>query len=339
MSDQFFWFATRAAGIMTWFSATLSLGVGLLMSSRALGRRPTIPWLLDVHRFTAAMSVVFLFLHLLTLWADSFVDLTLADFVIPGRAEVPGLTRLSMAWGVIAAWILVVVQGSSLLKNYLPPDWWHTIHLTSFGVVIAGLAHAMQAGSDVDNRLVVALSASLLTAIVLLLSTRILRVLLDRKYQFDRANGEGSDAEVGVDEPIGVDRQAVEVSAGRRGRSRSRSVADVEATNLVTADGVDVESYADVDLDAYAYGDFSHLSGSGVLENEEVDRTGSGPPEVEVDSSVTKRGNRPLPPVVDAPERTWGGPGSFAAPPPERERPPPPRPQPGEGDGPPPIRR
>ncbi len=285
MSDQFFWYATRAAGILTWFSATLSLCVGLMMSSRALGRRPTIPWLLDVHRYTAGMSMVFLFLHLFTLWADSFVDFTLSDFLIPGRADVPGLTNLSVAWGVVAAWILVVVEASSLVKKYLPPDWWHTIHLMSFGVVIAGLAHALQAGSDTDNRILVAVATSLLTAITLLLATRILRVLLDRKYQYDRALDAGSvevqplgrkprvvddvDVDAPLDAPPGpfarraaARRERVEAEARAEARLEANAKTKAEVRPLAgdVADADDVPAdLIDVDLGAYDYGSLSHL--------------------------------------------------------------------------------
>lgn len=185
MSDQVFWFATRGAGILAWFAATLSVSVGLMMSSRVLGRRPTLPWLLDVHRFLGAMSVVFLAVHLFTLWADSFVTLTVADLIIPGRAEIPGLTRLSMTWGVIAGWLLVLVQATSLIKNYLPPQFWHTLHLTSFGTVILGLVHAIQVGSDAENRILVTLAVTVLTAVVLLAATRGSRVLSERKHRYD----------------------------------------------------------------------------------------------------------------------------------------------------------
>ena len=193
MSDQIFWYATRSAGILSWFAATISLGVGLLMSSRLLGRRPTIPWLLDVHRYFAAMSIVFLVVHLATLWADEFVVLSITDFLVPGKARVPGLSNMALALGVLSAWILVLVEASSLIKKYLPAEFWHTLHLTSFGVVVMGLIHALETGSDVDNRALVALAVSLLTAIVLVLANRVFSVLGDRKYRYELSLAEPED--------------------------------------------------------------------------------------------------------------------------------------------------
>lgn len=185
MSDQVFWFATRSAGILAWFAASTSLLIGLTMSTRALGRRPTIPWLLDLHRFFAAMSMVFLAIHLVTLWADSFVTLGPVDLLVPGVATIPGLSRLSLFLGVTAGWLLAIVQGSSLIKDHLPPRHWHTIHLTSFGVVISGAVHAVQAGSDTDNRYLIAAAASIGAAMAILTVIRALAVLFERKRRYD----------------------------------------------------------------------------------------------------------------------------------------------------------
>jgi len=185
LSDQFFWFATRSAGLLCWFAASGSVAVGLLMSSRALGRRPTIPWLLDVHRFLSAVSIVFLIVHLITLWADDFIDFGLAELFVPGRAQVGGLPGLGLALGVIASWILLIVQASSLIKDHLPKRAWHTVHLTSFGAVILGLVHGIQVGSDTGNRVLIAVTVSVLIALLILTTTRVSRVLSERKYRYE----------------------------------------------------------------------------------------------------------------------------------------------------------
>ncbi len=176
MSDQFFWYVTRAAALVTWLSAALSMLVGLTTSSRLLGRRPTIPWLVDLHRMLGAMSVFFLAIHMGSLWLDSFVQFGPAELLIPWVATVPGLTETSLAYGVIAAWLLAAVQFSSLIRDRMPSNLWHTIHLLSFGSLVVGTLHALQAGSDIDNPLVVGIGVSLLTAIVLSTVVRLVRL-------------------------------------------------------------------------------------------------------------------------------------------------------------------
>lgn len=183
MSDQFFWYVTRAAALITWLSASLSMLVGLATSSRLLGRRPTIPWLVDLHRMLAAMSVVFLAIHMGSLWLDTFVKFGPAELLIPWVATVPGLTDTSLALGVISAWMLIAVQASSLIRDRMPKNVWHTIHLLSFGSLIIGTIHALQTGSDIDNPLVVGVGVSLLTAIVLSSAVRLVRLRSSDRYR------------------------------------------------------------------------------------------------------------------------------------------------------------
>jgi predicted ferric reductase len=179
VSDQFFWFVTRSAALVAWLCAALAILVGLATSSRWLGRRPTIPWLVDFHRMLAALSVIFLAIHMISLWLDSFVQFGPVELLVPWVATVPGLTRSSLAYGVIAAWLLAAVQISSLLKDRMPGNVWHTIHLLSFGSLIIGTIHAIQTGSDVDNPLVVGIGVSVLTAIVLSTVVRLVRIRAD----------------------------------------------------------------------------------------------------------------------------------------------------------------
>lgn len=176
MSDQFFWYVTRSAALMSWLAAGLSILVGLATSSRILGRRPTIPWLVDFHRLLAAMSVFFLGVHLGSLLLDSFVQFGPADVLVPWVADVPGLTRTSMAYGVFAAWLLGAVQVTSLVRDRMPETVWRTIHLLSFASLGLGTLHALQTGSDVNNPIVLAIGISLLTAIFMATAVRLVRL-------------------------------------------------------------------------------------------------------------------------------------------------------------------
>jgi len=184
VSDQFFWFATRGAGILCWFAASASLMAGLLLSTRILGRKPTIPWLLDLHRFLASMGMLFLAVHMVSLWADSFISFGLSELLVPGVANVPGLTELSLTLGVVSAWIMTLVYLSSLIKKKIPASLWHTIHLTSYGVVVAGAVHALQAGSEGSNPVLIAAGASTIAATVILTLLRFVFVMGDRQRRY-----------------------------------------------------------------------------------------------------------------------------------------------------------
>ena len=177
-----------------------------MMSTRVLGRRPTLPWLLDVHRYFGAMSMVFLAAHLFSLWAHSFVDFGWSELFVPGVAAVPGLASWSLVLGVFAGWFLALIELSSLVKKYLPNRLWHTLHLASFGVVVSGAVHGLEAGSDSDNSYLVAAVTSVTAAVVLLTIVRCFGSLVDRKYRYE--------AMLGDEQRDGVSSEAYLVESG-----------------------------------------------------------------------------------------------------------------------------
>lgn len=141
------WYATRAAGLMTWTTATASVVFGLLLSTRFIKAR-TGPWFLDLHRFLGGISVVFLIAHLATLWADSYVEFGVSDLFVPGASE---WKTEAIAWGIVSMYLIFAVEVSSLIRARLNSKVWRVIHFSSFAAMIAGSYHAYTAGSDVDN--------------------------------------------------------------------------------------------------------------------------------------------------------------------------------------------
>ena len=186
MSDQIFWYLSRSSALVAWVAAAGSVLVGVTTSSRLLGRRPTVPWLVDLHRMLSALASVMVLIHMATLWFDEFVRFRWADLLVPGAAAVPGLSRLSLALGVVAAWLLAAVELSSLVRGRLPVALWHSIHFMSYVVMVLGTVHAILAGSDVTNPVVAAIGVSLVTALVLATSVRLVRALRQTPTVDDR---------------------------------------------------------------------------------------------------------------------------------------------------------
>lgn len=177
MSDQIFWYLTRSAALVAWLAAAGSVLIGITTSSRLLGRRPTVPWLVDLHRMLSALASLFVLVHMATLWFDEFVRFRWADLLVPGTATVPGLSSLSLALGVIAAWLLAAVQVSSLLRGRIPELLWRWIHYFSYATMALSTVHAYLAGSDVGNPVVAAVGVSVITALVLATVVRVSRAL------------------------------------------------------------------------------------------------------------------------------------------------------------------
>jgi len=170
VSDQVWWYATRAAGLMTWSTAVAAVIVGLLLSTRVVKRRSG-PWLLDLHRFLGGLSLLFLIVHMATLTLDSFVDFGLRELFIPGAST---WNPEAAAWGIIAAITLGLVEVTSLLRPWINPTMWRTVHMMSIVTVAAGSYHALLGGSDVDNPIIWVVAGSGAVATALLIATRLL---------------------------------------------------------------------------------------------------------------------------------------------------------------------
>ncbi len=187
MPEQTWWYIARASGIVTLAAAGGAVIWGLLLSTRVFRRRSLPKWLLDLHRFLGAVTVAFLALHLVALVADNFVHFGVADLAVPFYS--PWKTT-AVAWGVLAAYLLVAVQVTSLAKRRMPLKVWRRFHYASFPAFVLSLVHAVTAGTDASNRVFLVL-AFLMTVVIVFLT--IVRVIASR--------AEGSKGRVGRPSP------------------------------------------------------------------------------------------------------------------------------------------
>jgi predicted ferric reductase len=163
--SQTWWYVARSGGIVAWALASLAVVGGLQLSTR-LVKRPAPAWMLDVHRFLGGLSVVFVGVHLLGLALDDFIGFQPVDFLVPFMSS---YKPAAVALGVVAMYLLLAVEITSLLMRRLSRRTWHAVHLTSFVVFVIGTVHGLTAGTDRHNALFQ--WACLLTAGVVLLMT------------------------------------------------------------------------------------------------------------------------------------------------------------------------
>ena len=148
MNEQFWWFVARSSGMVAAVLIAVTIVWGLLLSTRIVVRKGLPAWLTDLHRGLAGLSVVFVVVHLLALWADSYEEFTVVELVVPFASD---WESTAVAWGVFATWLLAVVQVTSLLQRRMPRRRWHAVHLLSFPVGVLVGVHAMTAGTDASN--------------------------------------------------------------------------------------------------------------------------------------------------------------------------------------------
>jgi predicted ferric reductase len=151
-NPQLWWYVARSSGLVAWALAAMAVLWGLALSTRALGNKPKAPWLLDLHRFIGGLTVVFVAVHLVALWADSYVEFGLADLFVP---LVTSWRTSAVAWGIVAFYLLLAVEVTSLLMKRLPKRLWKGVHFSSYALYVFATAHLLMAGTDAEETWVV----------------------------------------------------------------------------------------------------------------------------------------------------------------------------------------
>jgi methionine sulfoxide reductase heme-binding subunit len=163
------WYTIRASGLVTWALVTASVMWGLLLSSRAT-KRPRPSWVLDLHRFIAGLSIAFLTVHVGGLLLDSYVGFSPAAIAIP---FVSHWRPAAVAWGILACYLVVAIEITSLLMARLSRRLWHAVHLGSFVVFAAATVHGLTAGTDARNPVIRIVAIGSIAAVVELTVLRV----------------------------------------------------------------------------------------------------------------------------------------------------------------------
>lgn len=148
MTSQTWWFVARGSGMVAWGLSAAAVLWGMALSTRALGRNPRAPWLLDLHRFIGALTVVFVFVHLAGLFFDRYVGFGPSELFVPFAAN---WKPAAVAWGIVAFYLLIAIEVTSLLKKRIPKRLWHAVHLLSFALYLFATIHLLTAGTDATN--------------------------------------------------------------------------------------------------------------------------------------------------------------------------------------------
>ncbi len=173
MTSQTWWYIARSGGIVALALSGASVIWGLFMTTRLLNGSPSPKWLLDLHRYLGGLTIVFTVIHVAGLMFDSYIGFNWVDVLVPMASNYePG----AVAWGVVAMWLLIAVQITSLLMKRIPRKAWRLIHFMSYVMVWLGVVHGALAGTDANNRLYIAGISLMVLGIFYLTVFRILAV-------------------------------------------------------------------------------------------------------------------------------------------------------------------
>lgn len=171
MTSQTWWYVARSGGIVAWVLLAASMFWGVALSSRFLGKKPKPNWMLDLHRFLGGLAVVFTAIHVLALIADSYVTITIVNILLPftGSYHINEL-----AWGVVAMYLLLAVEVTSLLRRRLGKKLWRSIHYLSFALFLASTVHLLLIGTD---RTTMPLRVGVLSAVAVACVATLIRIM------------------------------------------------------------------------------------------------------------------------------------------------------------------
>ena len=138
------WYVARAAGLVAFGALTLSVWLGLSMSTRLLGpkrRKSLFGW----HQTLAWTGLSMLALHAGALLFDPTLHFGLASVLAPFASA---WRPVAVAAGVVAGWLTLALALSFRLRKRIGQRGWRRLHYATFAAFALALGHALTAGTD-----------------------------------------------------------------------------------------------------------------------------------------------------------------------------------------------
>ena len=166
-----FWITSRAAGFAALILASLAVCVGLLMSTRLLGRRGAD--MVAIHEVLSLSTIVAIVVHAVALLGDKYLHPSLADITVP---FVSGYKSAWTSIGIVAGWSTVLLGASYYARRAIGAARWRKLHRFTALAWLLGLVHALGEGTDAGQLWFLAMVAPVAIPALALLTSRILGV-------------------------------------------------------------------------------------------------------------------------------------------------------------------
>lgn len=140
------WYIDRSAGEVTLLLMSAVVILGILRAAV-----PTAsPFVVEgIHRRLALLAIAFAGLHVLAALLDPFAHLGPVDAAVPFVSSYRGTW---LGWGVVSAYLYVVVVLSSWPVRRFGRVLWQWLHRTIYLAWALALVHSLGTGSDAQNR-------------------------------------------------------------------------------------------------------------------------------------------------------------------------------------------
>jgi hypothetical protein len=157
------WYATRGAGAVTLVLLTASVVLGIGEFRMWTGGRSSRFSTGALHRFVSLLALVFLAIHVATVWIDPFPRIGLVNAVVPFQTS---YRSLWLAFGTIACDLMLAIVVTSLVRTRLGYGPWRAVHLLAYASWPVALLHGLGAGSDAKSTWMLVLTALCIGAVL-----------------------------------------------------------------------------------------------------------------------------------------------------------------------------
>jgi len=142
------WFFARAAGFVTLLLLTASVALGIVVSRRGRSARWPLFVTDELHQFVSLVFLVFLALHVVTIWLDPFTSFSISDVLVPLASK---YRPISMGLGIAAAELALVIWASAYIRRWIGYRAWRVLHYLTYAVFPMALIHGIATGTDTGS--------------------------------------------------------------------------------------------------------------------------------------------------------------------------------------------
>jgi predicted ferric reductase len=188
VNDTLLWYTARGAGVVSLLLLTGSVGLGVAST----WRQTRVGWprflIGGLHRNVALLTLLFLGLHIVTAVVDPFTHLGWTAALIPFASW---YRPFWLGLGTVAAELLLAVVATSLLRGFLGYGAWRAVHWLTYASWPVALVHGLGTGTDSGSLWLRTLDGVCLTAVLVLVGTRLWLgssdPLVDARHRFREA--------------------------------------------------------------------------------------------------------------------------------------------------------
>jgi Ferric reductase like transmembrane component. len=141
------WLVARAAGLVAFALLTISVTLGLALSTKLLGGRRG-KMLLGWHQTLMWTAVAMLVLHGAAVALDPVLQFGFVGVLVPGLAP---WRPLPVAAGILTGWVMLALATSFNVRRRIGQRRWRLMHYASFAAFAIGLYHALNVGTDLTG--------------------------------------------------------------------------------------------------------------------------------------------------------------------------------------------